>query len=287
MVETIGNPISWTARVIGGVGHHLGGIAHALAGDPPERLPRVRRIGRADLFEALRLGLADFVALRSDVLGLCLFYPATGLALCWVAFSAAKLPLIFPLISGFALLGPLAAVGLYEMSRRREETGRASWADAFRVVAAPALGAIVVLGLFLVAGFALWLLVADGLYALTLGPAQPASAAAFLHDLFATPGGNLLIVLGVSTGFVFAATVLAASVVAFPLLLDRDVGLVVAVVTSVRVAARNPGAIAGWGAIVAGLLLLGSIPALLGLVVVIPVLGHATWHLYRRAVAAP
>ena len=93
-----------------------------------------------------------------------------------------------------------------------------------------------------------------------------------------------MIVVGVSVGFLFALLVLVISVVSFPLLLDRDVGLAAAVWTSVRAVILNPGPMAAWGLIVAGGLVIGSIPLFLGLIIVMPVLGHATWHLYRKVV---
>lgn len=284
MVQTIGNPLSWTARSLAGAGTHVAHMTETLGGDHVTARPRVRHIGMADIRTALRRGVEDFEAMRSDVIFLCLFYPIIGLALSWMAFHESMLPMIFPMISGFALLGPLAAVGLYQMSRKRERGGEASWADAFRVISEPSFGAVLVLGLFLMATFIVWLLVADGLYALTMGPAVPASVGSFVHEVLTTGGGHMLILLGLVSGFFFAALVLVVSVISFPLLLDRNVGLPVAVVTSVEVARQNPEAVAVWGLIVAAALLIGAIPALLGLVVVVPVLGHATWHLYRAAV---
>ena len=137
----------------------------------------------------------------------------------------------------------------------------------------------------LLAIFLLWLLAANVVYQLTLGPAPPISIAAFTRDVFTTSAGWAMIVVGVGVGFLFALVVLAISVVSFPLLLDRDVGLHTAVRTSIRTVAANPGPMALWGLIIAGGLVIGSIPAFLGLIFVVPVLGHATWHLYRKVVA--
>jgi len=246
--------------------------------------PTVRRIGIADLTGALASGLDDFTANRTDVIFLCVIYPIAGLVLGRVASGYGLLPLLVPLASGFALVGPLAAVGLNEMSRRREAGEAVSWVDAFGVLRAPSIGAIMLLGLLLVGIFLLWLVAAQVIYVVTLGPAPSVSVDAFLRQVLGTPAGWALIAVGVGVGFLFAVLVLTISVVSFPLLLDRNAGINMAVWTSVRVVAMNPGVMAVWGAIVVALLVIGSLPALVGLAVVMPVLGHATWHLYRRAV---
>jgi uncharacterized membrane protein len=244
----------------------------------------VRRIEVVDLRDVLARGLADFGAYRTDIIFLCIIYPIAGLVLARLAFGYDMLPLLFPLASGFALIGPIAAIGLYEMSRRREQGVDISWADAFGVVRAPAFGAIVVLGLLLLVIFLLWLAAAYGIYMATLGPEPPVSVGSFFREVFTTGAGWALIVVGVGVGFLFAVLVLTISVVSFPMLLDRDVGLYAAVATSVHAVVENPVPMAVWGLIVAGSLVIGSIPALLGLVIVMPVLGHATWHLYRKLV---
>jgi uncharacterized membrane protein len=285
--DHIRNPAEWSVDQLKTAELAVERAGHSLrrpedARDAP--LPAVRWIKLADLREVLSKGISDFAAYRTDVIFVCIIYPVVGLVLASLAFGYGMLPLLFPLASGFALIGPVAAVGLYEMSRRREQGVDITWADAFGVVRAPAFGAILVLGLVLLAIFLLWLAAAYGIYLVTLGPEPPASLGAFARDVFTTGAGWAMIVLGVGVGFLFAVLVLTISVVSFPLLLDRDVGLYTAVATSVRAVLANPVPMAVWGLIVAGGLVLGSIPLFLGLIIVMPVLGHATWHLYRKVV---
>ncbi len=285
--DHIRNPAEWGVEQLGAANQALGRAGHSLRRPEAARgapLPAVRQIAPADLKDALVRGLDDFAAYRSDVLFLCIVYPLAGLVLAWAAFGYDLLPLLFPLASGFALIGPVAAVGLYEMSRRREQGLEITWADAFGVLRAPAFGAILVLGLVLLAIFLAWLAVAQGIYMATLGPEPPASLGSFARDVLTTGAGWAMIVIGCGVGFLFAVLVLTISVVSFPLLLDRDVGLYTAVATSVRAVLANPETMAFWGLIVAGGLVLGSLPLLLGLIFVMPVLGHATWHLYRKVV---
>lgn len=281
---TIQSPLGWVWERVRLSAHGIGSAPPAEYWARADRpAPTVRRIGLADLRAALAAGLADFAAVRTDVMFLCVVYPVVGLLL-WRLAAGGFLPLLFPLASGFALIGPVAAIGINELSRRREQGDVVRWVDAFGVLHSPAIGSIVLLGLLLVVLFLLWLVAAGTIYQAIFGAVQPASLAAFARDVLGTPAGWRLTVLGIGVGFVFALVVLAISVVSFPLLLDRDVGVEMAVRTSIRAVAANPGPMAAWGLIIAGLLALGSLPFLLGLVVVMPVLGHATWHLYRRLV---
>jgi len=284
---TIRNPVEWgvdqvkrAALAVEEAGHAV----HVAQAELHSPAPRVARIRAADLKQALFAGLDDFAASRTDVIVLCVIYPVLGLILFRLAAGHQLLPLLFPLASGFALVGPFAAIGLYEMSRRREQGISIGWADVFGVVHSPAIAAIVMLGLVLMAIFLLWLAAAEAIYLLTLGPEAPLSAGAFIHDLFTTSAGWTMIVVGIGVGFLFAVVVLAIGAVSFPLLLDRAAGLDTAVATSVHAVLANPGPMALWGMIVAGSLVIGSIPFFLGLVVVMPVLGHATWHPYRRII---
>lgn len=286
--DHIRNPLEWSADQIKNAGLAVAHAGHHVRGDEAARstaAPVVRHITVADLKDVLAKGLDDFMAYRSDVIFVCLIYPIAGLILARLAFGYEMLPLLFPLASGFALIGPAAAIGLYEISRRHEQGLESTWADALGVVRSPAFGAMVVLALILFGIFLLWLVVANAIYAATLGPETPASLSSFFHDVFMAPEGWALTIVGVGVGFLFALLVLMISVVSFPLLLDRDVGIWTAMATSVRAVVTNPIPMAAWGLIVALGLVLGSIPALLGLIIVMPVLGHATWHLYRKVVA--
>lgn len=286
MAKTIGNPLSWSARQMGRTGEHLAASASHLGGDAGSTAaPVVSSLTLGDLRASLRAGWDDFLACRTDAVFAVLVYPLVGLALIAFGFQLDNLPKLFPLVAGFALLGPVAAVGLYEMSRRRELGEPTNWRSAFGVIGSPSFGAILTLGLYLLVLFVMWMLTAVSVYNWTLGPGTPASLQAFLNDVLTTPAGWMMIILGFGSGFVFALCALAVSVVSFPLLLDRNVGVPVAMVTSVQVLRKSPAVTLAWGGIVALGLALGSLPFLAGLIIVIPVLGHATWHLYRRAVA--
>ena len=258
---------------------------HALMGaDSTPHPPAIRKIGVRDLKDVLARGFSDFSAMPTHAVFLCLIYPIVGLILARLTIGYDILSLLFPLAAGFALIGPFAALGFYELSRQREQGLNPSWQAAFDVLHAPSRGAIAALGFLLLAIFVFWVAVAQTIYIANFGYEPAASIPDFLHHVLTTPAGKMLIIVGNGIGFLFALAVLIISVVSFPLLLDRDVGAVEAVLTSVRAVAANPVPMAAWGLIVAVLLVIGALPFFVGLAVVVPVLGHATWHLYRKVV---
>ncbi len=245
--------------------------------------PEVRRIDSGAIIESVHRGVDDFRAVPTHYLLYGLVYAVAGLILVRAAFDAALLPLMFPLVAGFALIAPTVSVGLFEISRRREQGDEARWWNLFGVRRHAAVGPILALDAILAVLFVGWLATATALYDAVIGPA-PADLGAFFAQLFTTAAGWTLILAGHAVGFVFALVAFLLSAVSFPLLVDANVGLKGAVATSIRAVVTNPRPMALWAVILAGGLILGSLPLLLGLPVILPILGHASWHVYRRVV---
>ena len=253
--------------------------------------PSIRHIGLSEVGDALVLGAADFRANPVHRITLALVYPAIGLLLGWLASGVGTLPLLYPIAAGFALIGPFAGVGLYELSRRRELGIPSGWLSTFAVFRSPRIGSIMELGVLLAAVFVLWLVAANGIYDNIMHGAGQQSIATLLRAAVTTRAGWMLCAVGTGVGFLFAVAVLSLGVISFPLLLDRDLGgsteeqAATAVVTSVAAVIANPLPMAAWGVIVAAGLAIGVLTAFAALVVVMPILGHATWHLYRKVIA--
>ncbi|MFT3733208.1 MAG: DUF2189 domain-containing protein [Hyphomicrobium sp.] len=245
--------------------------------------PQVRAITTADVWNALAKGIDDFRAMPTHIVFICIIYPVVGIILARLLFGYEILPLIYPMAAGFALLGPFFAVGLYELSRRREQHLDTSPIRALDVLHRPGIDAIFTLGAVLALVFVGWLYIANMMYVQLIG-GEPASLSDFLNQVLNTSGGKQLMFAGNLVGFLFALFVLVTTVVSFPMLVDRDVSVGMAIRTSIRAALENPIPIALWGLIVALGLLLGALPLLIGLAIVLPILGHATWHLYRKLV---
>lgn len=260
----------------------------ALSLDPVRRpafdtIP-IRRIGAEDINAALRDALDDFLSKRGDLVFVGLIYPFVGIAAAWLALGNGILPLLFPIAAGISLLGPLAATGFYELARRREAGLEAGWRHFFDVASNPARDSIAVVGTILIALFGMWLLAAAFIYTAFMGSAEPASLGAFLSALFGTANGWAMMIVGNLVGLGFASVAFAISAISLPMLVDRDVGAGPAMRASIEAVRRNPAAMTRWGVTIAALLVIGALPVFLGLAVVLPVLGYATWHLYTRVV---
>lgn len=247
--------------------------------------PAVNSITVSDLKDAVSSGISDFTRVPSHALFLVLLYPVIGIVLSRLLFGYEMMPLIFPLAAGFALIGPAAAIGLYQLSKRREQGQDLSVWHLFEVFNSPSIGAIARLSLLLFALFAAWLMLAQLIYHQTMGATGYATFGDFIHDVANTPRGRTLMFAGNAVGFLFAVVVLVISTVSFPMLVDRNISMSTAVRTSVRAFLHNPVTMALWGLFVAAALAIGMLPMFVGLALVLPVLGHATWHLYRKLVS--
>jgi len=251
---------------------------------PAADLPDIRTIHTADLRWALAEGWRDLTHKRSDLVLAGLLYPLVcGIAV-YVAFNQPLLPLLFPLVAGLSIAGPAVASGFYEIARREEEGLDAGWVHFFDPLRGRSREPLIALAFGLGLLWLAWLAVAWAIYGATLGYATPASMGDLLARVFTTAEGWQLILFGNLAGFLFALATLACSVSAFPMVVDKPVEAGTAIRTSLAAFRRNPGVMLGWGLRVAILLVIGTIPFAIGLAVVLPWLGYATWHLYTRTV---
>src|SRR3954453_19138906 len=244
----------------------------------------VRKISDEDLRLPLRQGLDDFLDLRGDLIFAGLIYTFIGIAAVVLTTNDPLMPFLFPIVAGVALLGPVAAVGFYELARRRENGQEVHWWNFLDVRKRPSVDDMGIVAGLLLAIFAMWLIAAGILYATLFGWTTPTSIAGFLEMVLTTPPGWALIAGGAIVGAIFGWVVLALSVVSLPMLVDCDVTASDAVSASWRAAHDNKAQMIRWGLTVVGLLVLGSIPLFVGVAVVLPWLGYSTWHLYTRLV---
>jgi len=247
--------------------------------------PEVRRIAVSDVFEALREGYEDFLEKPSHYAFVALIYPIAGAIMIGWSAGIELLPMVYPLLTGFALVGPLLALGLMDISRRRELGQPAEWSNVLDLLKSPSLPSLLMMSIYLLTLFMVWLVVARGLYLSLIGDYPASGLFAFASGVFDHPNAITFLFWSNAAGFALALVALMISIVAFPMLLDRDCGAATAVSTSVRATLANPVPVAVWGLMVAGLLVVGMATLMVGLVVIVPVLGHATWHFYRRLVA--
>jgi uncharacterized membrane protein len=245
--------------------------------------PEVRSIAFGDIAEALILGLRDFQAAPLYGMGLGAVYCLAGIAIVLSVTTLGMSYLAYPLAAGFALIGPFVAVGFYEISRKREAGEIASLADIRKAMTSRGeIGWMAFVTLFV---FIMWMYQARFLMALFFGlNASFVSLTQFIAVVLTTNEGLLFLLVGNIIGAFLAIVLFSLTVVSFPLLLDRDVDCVTAMVTSVRAVVRSPGPLLFWAAVIVVLLIVSALPFFVGFVVVLPVLGHATWHLYRRII---
>ncbi|MBB5746078.1 DUF2189 domain-containing protein [Brevundimonas variabilis] len=246
--------------------------------------PPVLRIAEADLTWALSEGWKDFKAKRGDILVLAFIYPLAGLLSAVVFMNDALLPLFFPLVAGLSVLGPAVASGFYEIARRRELGLSSSWRHFLDPVRGRSRSGLVTLSGMLIALFIAWLVAAYVIYSLTIGTGDPLTTGNLLQRVFMTPEGWAMIVVGNLVGLGFGILTIVLTLVSFPMVVDKPVDAMTAIGTSIRAVRANPAATASWGIRVVALLVLGTLPAFVGLAVVLPLLGYATWHLYTRMV---
>ena len=246
----------------------------------------VRKIDVRDLWKSLQEGYEDFNAKPSFGVFLLVVYPLFALLLSFFVIGENLQRLVFPMLAGLTLLGPVVAVGLLSVSRRREHGLDLSWRSAFDFVHSCSFAPIAALSVVMMLLYAAWLFLAEFIYTSLFGAGPPASLAAFVTELTTTRRGGALIFYGVGVGAIFAFTALAISVFAFPLLLDKPTTSLTAVSVSIRAVTTNFIVMLIWAIIVVASLAVGASLFLIGLAAVLPILGHATWHLYRKVVEA-
>jgi uncharacterized membrane protein len=245
--------------------------------------PEVRKITTDDLRASLALGWADFRKAPAFGLFFSAVYVLGGVAMVYILLATGKSWATLPIIVGFPLIGPFAAVGLYEVSRRLQTGEPLDWGRVLGVVIAeknrqmPSIAAVILIF------FLFWNFLAHMIFALFLGLTVMTNITSSFA-VFLTPNGLMMLVVGTAVGGVLAFVLYAITVVSLPLLLDKEVDFVTAMITSFSAVTENLGVMLIWGALVSVLLLVGMVPAFLGLLVVLPLLGHATWHLYQRLI---
>ncbi|MEP2029183.1 MAG: DUF2189 domain-containing protein [Paracoccaceae bacterium] len=250
-----------------------------------QAMPKVNKVTVEDITASLKAGFHDFLAhpFMSGFFGL--FYAVFGILFVWCLVWLGKIWMIIPAIVAFPLVGPFAAAGLYEMSRRAQRGESFGWSEILTVVADQRnreMGWMAFVTLFI---FWVWIYQVRLLLAIILQDASFSDFDGFLNTVFFTPEGWTFLLVGTCIGALISAALFSVTVIAMPMLLDRETNFVSAMTTSVRVVTENPVVMLAWATIISVTMLLSLVPAFLGLIVTLPVLGHTTWHLYQRAVS--
>ncbi|MDO5529204.1 MAG: DUF2189 domain-containing protein [Paracoccus sp. (in: a-proteobacteria)] len=250
----------------------------------PDQIPEPAIISFGDIGASLRAGLRDF--LRAPAFGLFFsaFYVLGGVVMALVAFAAGQEWWLIPFIVGFPLIAPFAAVGLYEVSRRIEAGEPLIWREVMGTVFAQKDRQLPSMAMVILLMFMFWVFVAHTIFALFMGASSLTNITSSPAILF-EGRGLWMLALGTLIGAGFAAVLFSFTVVGLPLLLEREVDFITAIITSMRAVMGNPVVMAVWAFIIAALLFAAIIPWFLGLLVVMPVLGHASWHMYRALMA--
>ncbi len=251
----------------------------------PKPAPRVLTIATGDIVDALDLGLRDFRAAPAFGLFFGGIYAVGGMLIVLTASALHMSYVSYPLAVGFALIGPFIAVGLYEVSRRREKGEPLEWGPILSVIFAQRrreTGWMAFVTLFILV---MWMYQVRVLLALFIGLHAPTTFEGFLDVVVGTPEGLMFLGVGHIVGAFNSLVLFSLTVVSFPLLLDREVDFVTAMITSVRAVFTNPKPMIGWAFIIMVLLMIAIAPFFIGLFIALPILGHTTWHLYRKLVA--
>ncbi|WP_406644713.1 DUF2189 domain-containing protein [Aliisedimentitalea scapharcae] len=248
-------------------------------------MPMVNKVTAGDITASLKAGCSDFIAhpYMSGFFGL--FFAVFGLLLVWSLVWLGKIWMIIPAIVGFPLVAPFAAAGLYEMSRRSQKGESFGWSDILTVMANQRkreMGWMAFVTLFI---FWVWMYQVRLWLAITLQDASFSDLDGFLNIVFFTSEGWTFLAIGTCAGAFLSTVLFTVTVVAMPLLLDREIDFVSAMLTSIRVVTENPAVMLIWASIISVTMLLSMVPAFLGLIFTLPILGHTTWHLYQRAVS--
>lgn len=255
-------------------------MSQSETGPPP--VPEINEVSLADLRASLAAGLRDFMAQPLLGLAFAAVYVAGGWLLVWALTAKGQIWWTLPASAGFPILGPFIACGYYEISRRLETGAPIGWASVAGVIFRQKDRQIPSMAAMVVVFFLFWNFLAHMLFALFLGTMTLTNVTSSF-EVFLTANGLTMLAVGTGVGAVFATLLYALTVVSLPLLLDREIDYVTAMLTSFALVRDNPVVMLGWGAFIAVALFAAMLPWFLGLFVVLPVLGHATWHLYRRA----